>query len=255
MLELESVEASISEKKVLRGIDLKLKQGEVIALMGPNGSGKTSLAYVIMGHPLYTLDAGRILLDGEDVTDEEADERSLKGIFLAFQSPPEIPGVRLSNLLLAAYNKRKGVEGDLLKLTDPMFLKRVNTLVEKVGLPKDILYRELNIGFSGGEKKRSEFLQAYLLDPKYVILDEPDSGLDADGLRMVGKMIAEMKESGKGILLITHYTRIFKHVEPDKVIVMYNGRIALEDGLSLALKIDEIGYKGLLKESGVIKNE
>ncbi len=255
MLELESVEASIGEKKVLRGIDLKLKQGEVIALMGPNGSGKTSLAYVIMGHPLYTLDAGRILLDGEDVTEEEADERSLKGIFLAFQSPPEIPGVRLSNLLLASYNKRKGVEGDLLKLTDPMFLKRVNTLVEKVGLPKDILYRELNIGFSGGEKKRSEFLQAYLLDPKYVILDEPDSGLDADGLQMVGKMIAEMKENGKGILLITHYTRIFKHVEPDKVIVMYNGKIALEDGLSLALKIDEVGYKGLLKDIAGGKNE
>lgn len=255
MLELESVEASIGEKKVLRGIDLKLKQGEVIALMGPNGSGKTSLAYVIMGHPLYTLDAGRILLDGEDVTEEEADERSLKGIFLAFQSPPEIPGVRLSNLLLASYNKRKGVEGDLLKLTDPMFLKRVNTLVEKVGLSKDILYRELNIGFSGGEKKRSEFLQAYLLDPKYVILDEPDSGLDADGLQMVGKMIAEMKENGKGILLITHYTRIFKHVEPDKVIVMYNGKIALEDGLSLALKIDEVGYRGLLKDIAGGKNE
>ena len=251
MLELKEIEASIGDKKVLRGVDLKLEKGEVIALMGPNGSGKTSLAYVTMGHPLYSLDNGRIILDGEDITDEEADERSLKGVFLAFQSPPEIPGVRLSNLLLAAFNKRRGVEGDLLKLTDPTFLKKVNNLVQKVGLPRDILYRELNIGFSGGEKKRSEFLQAYLLEPKYVILDEPDSGLDADGLQMVGKMIAEMKEQGKGILLITHYTRIFKHVEPDKVVVMYNGRILAEDGLGLALKIDEVGYKGLLKELGV----
>ncbi len=255
MLEVKGIKAKIQEKIVLKGVDLSLEKGEILALMGPNGSGKTSLAYVLMGHPKYEVIDGKILLDGEDITDEETHVRSIKGLFLAFQTPPEIPGVKLSNLLLAAYNKRKGVEGDLLKLVDTRFVSQTQKLVQMVGLPRDMLYREVNIGFSGGEKKRSEFLQAQVLDPNYIILDEPDSGLDADGLKMVGDMIAEMREKGKGVLLITHYTRIFKHVKPDKVMIMVNGKIVAKDGLELAEKIDSIGYRGLLKELGEENNE
>ena len=255
MLEVKGIKAKIQEKIVLKGVDLSLEKGEILALMGPNGSGKTSLAYVLMGHPKYEVIEGKILLDGEDITEEETHVRSIKGLFLAFQTPPEIPGVKLSNLLLAAYNKRKGVEGDLLKLVDTRFISQTQKLVQMVGLPKDMLYREVNIGFSGGEKKRSEFLQAQVLDPNYIILDEPDSGLDADGLKMVGAMIAEMRDRGKGVLLITHYTRIFKHVKPDKVMIMVNGKIVAKDGVELAEKIDSIGYKGLLKELGEENNE
>jgi len=255
MLEVKGIKAKIQEKIVLKGVDLSLEKGEILALMGPNGSGKTSLAYVLMGHPKYEVIEGKILLDGDDITEEETHVRSIKGLFLAFQTPPEIPGVKLSNLLLAAYNKRKGVEGDLLKLVDTRFVSQTQKLVQMVGLPKDMLYREVNIGFSGGEKKRSEFLQAQVLDPNYIILDEPDSGLDADGLKMVGAMIAEMREKGKGVLLITHYTRIFKHVKPDKVMIMINGKIVAKDGVELAEKIDSIGYKGLLKELGEENNE
>ena len=246
-LEVVKLTAKIGEKVVLNQVDFSLKYGEVHAVMGPNGSGKSSLAYIIAGREIYEVVEGDIILDGESIKDLPPEERALKGIFLAQQDPPQIPGVRLSSLIVAFINKRLGAE-DLSKPADPGVVKRMHEVATKLGLDRTILGREVNVGFSGGEKKRSELLQAMLFDPKIVILDEPDSGLDIDGLRIVASYIHQLRESGKGVMLITHYARLLGYVQPDRVTVLYNGKVLATGGPELARTVEEKGYARLYRE-------
>jgi Fe-S cluster assembly ATP-binding protein len=254
MLEVKNLTVKIGEKIILKNVSLNVDKNQIVAVMGPNGSGKTTLANVIIGNPDYTVVSGRILLDGVDITELPPEKRAVLGLFLAYQSPPEIPGVKLSTLLLATYNKKRGDKDNLLKTRDPLFYKRVLSKARDIGFSPDLLYRDLNVGLSGGEKKRSELLQLLILDPEYVILDEPDSGLDIDGLKMVGKILRFLRDSGKGVLLITHYTRLFQYVSPDRIIVMYSGRIVREDGPELAKTVEEKGYKKFVDEAGMMNH-
>jgi Fe-S cluster assembly ATP-binding protein len=253
ILEIRGLHAGIDDKKILNGVSLSVGRAELVSLMGPNGSGKTSLAYIIAGHPRYKIYDGRILFEKEDITDLSPDERSLRGIFLAFQNPPEISGLRLLNFMLASYNKRLGHRSNLLFVHDASFLQRTREYAGLVGLGQELLYREVNVGFSGGERKRAEFLQALLLKPKLAILDEPDSGLDADGLEMIGRLIRKLIDEGTSVLLITHYTRIYRYVEPSRIYVMHEGRIVAEGGLEIARAIDEGGYRKLMDK--VVNND
>jgi len=251
LLEVSGLRAGVDGKEILRGVDLAVEESQLVAVMGPNGSGKTTLALVIAGHPRYEVYGGRVVFRGEDITGLKPHERSLRGIFLALQSPPEVSGVRLINFMLASYNKRLGLRGSLLTVADGSFLSRAKQLASELGLSAALLTRELNVGFSGGERKRAELLQALILKPKLAILDEPDSGLDADGLQKVSRAIKSLLSEGASVVLITHYTRMFKYIEPDVIYVMHGGRIALKGGLELASRIDEAGYEGLFAKSGV----
>ncbi|MCE4606195.1 MAG: Fe-S cluster assembly ATPase SufC [Desulfurococcales archaeon] len=242
MLEIENLAVEVEGKTILENINLRVNKGELHAIMGPNGSGKSTLAYAIAGKGGYVIRNGKILLDGEDLTRLEPEERALKGIFLGFQEPPPLPGVKLSTLIVAALNKRRGVK-DLTKLSSMRDYKAILEGLEKVGLSKSYALREANVGFSGGEKKRAEILQAMLLDPKIVILDEPDSGLDVEGVAKIAEIIGELRGEGKGLLVITHYARIFKHIKPDKVSILVNGKIVAKGGGELAYKVDDEGYK------------
>ncbi|MCE4611901.1 MAG: Fe-S cluster assembly ATPase SufC [Desulfurococcales archaeon] len=254
-LEVVNLTAKVGDKVVLRNVNLKVDYGEIHVIMGPNGSGKSSLAYVIMGREIYEVLEGDILLDGESIKDLPPEERALKGLFLAQQDPPQVPGVRLSSLIITYTNKRLGAQ-DLTRPKDPKVIKRMYEVATKLGLPKEILQREVNVGFSGGEKKRSEIMQAILFEPKIVIFDEPDSGLDIDGLRIVADYIRSLKESGKGVLLITHYARLLGYVKPDRVTVLLDGRVAATGGPELAQLVEEKGYAylkaKLAKEKGSI---
>ena len=241
MLTVAGLHVKVGELTILRDVSLAVRPGTLHAVMGPNGSGKSTLAYTIMGHPRYTVARGDIRLNGESILGLSPEERSLKGIFLGLQEPPSIPGLRLSTFLLAILNKRRGAE-DLTEVKDPGILRKINEAAKIVGLPKEYLYREVNVGFSGGEKKRNELLQVLLTDPKVVILDEPDSGMDIDGVRKVAQLVAELKDKGKAVVLITHYARIFSHVEPDEVSVLYKGVVAARGGPELAYKIEREGY-------------
>ncbi len=240
-LEIKDLHVAVGGRQVLRGVSLTVRYGEVHAVMGPNGSGKSTLAYAIMGRPGYEVTKGDVLLDGESLKELTTEERSLKGLFLAMQEPPQIPGVRVSTFLIASINKRMGAD-DLTRVKNPLVLKRIYDAVKNVGLSKDHLTRELNVGFSGGEKKRNELLQLLLLDPKVVILDEPDSGLDVDGVKRVAEIIQELREKGKAVLLITHYPRILEYVEPNHVTVLYRGTVVAKGGPELAKRIEEEGY-------------
>ena len=240
-LEVVNLTAKIEDKVVLRNVNLKVDYGEVHALMGPNGGGKSSLAYVIMGRETYEVVEGDILLDGESIKDLPTEERALKGIYMALQEPPQLPGVRLSTFIIASINKRKGAK-ELTKVTDPLVVRRLYKIAEDLGLGRDILSREINVGFSGGEKKRSELLQSIILDPKVVILDEPDSGLDIDGIKKVAEYIDDFRKQGKAVLLITHYARLLKYVRPDKVSVIIGGEIVARGDASLADLVEEKGY-------------
>jgi len=241
VLTVAGLHVKVGELTILRDVSLAVRPGTLHAVMGPNGSGKSTLAYTIMGHPRYTVARGDIRLNGESILGLSPEERSLKGIFLGLQEPPSIPGLRLSTFLLAILNKRRGAE-DLTEVKDPGILRKINEAAKIVGLPKEYLYREVNVGFSGGEKKRNELLQVLLTDPKVVILDEPDSGMDIDGVRKVAQLVAELKDKGKAVVLITHYARIFSHVEPDEVSVLYKGVVAARGGPELAYKIEREGY-------------
>ncbi|MEB3766061.1 MAG: Fe-S cluster assembly ATPase SufC [Desulfurococcales archaeon] len=244
-LSIENLKVKVEDKEIIKNVNLTIEPGTIHALMGPNGSGKSTLAYAIMGREGYEIIDGKIYLDGEDITELPTEERALRGIFIGLQEPPAVPGLRFSSFLIALINKRLG-EIDLFKLSSPKTLKRIYEVVEKVGLPREVLGREVNKGFSGGEKKRSEMAQALLVDPKIVILDEPDSGLDIDGVKRIAEIIKELRDQGKGILLITHYTRLLKYVKPDKISVIYQGRIIASGDESLAEIIDSQGYEGLI---------
>jgi len=233
-----SVETDGELKEILRGVDLTIKSGETHAIMGPNGSGKSTLAYAVAGHPKYTITKGFVTLDGADVLDMSVDERARAGLFLAMQYPVEIPGVSVSNFLRSSIT---ALRGEAPKLRD--WLKEMNESMKEIGMDQSFSERNVNEGFSGGEKKRHEILQLELMKPKIAILDETDSGLDVDALRIVSEGINRtVTKNNTGVLLITHYTRILRYVKPDKVSVFVDGRIAATGGQELAEELEANGY-------------
>jgi len=243
MLEIRNLHVAIEDgtKKILNGLNLTIRDGEVAAIMGPNGSGKSTLSYVIAGKEDYEVLEGEILLDGKNLLEMEPDERAAAGVFLAFQYPLEIPGVATMTFLKAALNaQRKGRGED--ELTTPDFMRRVKAGAEKLGIPQDMLKRGLNVGFSGGEKKRMEILQMALLEPSIGILDETDSGLDIDALKIVSEGVNALRSAKRSFLVITHYQRLLNYIVPDTVHVMSKGQIVRTGGKELALEIEANGY-------------
>jgi Fe-S cluster assembly ATP-binding protein len=233
-----SVETEDGPKEILKGVDLAINAGEIHAIMGPNGSGKSTLAYSIAGHPKYQITSGSVTLNGDDVLAMSVDERARAGLFLAMQYPVEVPGVSVANFLRTA---KTAVSGEAPKLRT--WVKDVNEAMDRVRMDREFSQRNVNEGFSGGEKKRHEILQLELLDPKVAILDETDSGLDVDALKIVSEGVNRFAERGdKGILLITHYTRILRYITPDHVHVFVNGRIAEEGDAELASRLEDEGY-------------
>ncbi|MFN4244633.1 MAG: Fe-S cluster assembly ATPase SufC [Brevinematia bacterium] len=242
--------ASIEGNLILKGLNLDVNKGEIHGIMGPNGSGKTTFSSVIMGDPRYEVVSGDIIFKGESILELSPDDRAKRGIFLAFQYPEEVPGVSLMNFLRLAYNSVNSYRlGDSFIPPKPMdFRNLVKSKMAILDMDDYFLTRYLNEGFSGGEKKRSEILQMLLLDPELVIMDETDSGLDVDALKVVSRGVVEFRSSEKSIIVITHYSRIFKHIKPDFVHVMVDGRIVKTGDYSLAHKIEEEGYDWILKE-------
>ena len=233
-----SVDTEHGEKEILKGVNLTIRSGETHAIMGPNGSGKSTLAYSIAGHPKYTITSGEVLLDGENVLDMEVDERARAGIFLAMQYPVEVPGVTVSNFLRTA---KTAIDGEAPKLRT--WVKDVKGAMENLRMDPAFAERNVNEGFSGGEKKRHEILQMELLQPKIAVLDETDSGLDVDALRIVSEGVNRAKETSEvGVLLITHYTRILNYIKPDFVHVFVDGKVAEEGGPELAERLEAEGY-------------
>ncbi len=241
-LEIQNLHASVETadglKPILHGVNLTIGDNEVHAIMGPNGSGKSTTAYALAGHPKYVITEGKILLDGEDITDATPDERARAGLFLAMQYPVEVPGVSVTNFLRTA---KTAIDGEAPKLRD--WTKRLKQATANLKVSPDFVSRDLNVGFSGGEKKRLEILQMELLEPKFAILDETDSGLDVDALRIVSEGVNRVHEKDNtGIMLITHYTRILRYIHPDFVHVFVDGHIAEEGGPELADELEENGY-------------
>ena len=233
-----AVDTEDGPKEILKGVDLTIKDGETHAIMGPNGSGKSTLAYSIAGHPRYRITGGSVTLDGENVLEMSVDERARAGLFLAMQYPVEVPGVSVANFLRTA---KTAIDGEAPKLRT--WIKDVNTAMERVSMDTTMAQRNVNEGFSGGEKKRHEIVQLELLNPKVTILDETDSGLDIDALKIVSEGVNRFRGQGdRGVLLITHYTRILRYIKPDFVHVFVNGRIAEEGGPELAEQLEAEGY-------------
>ena len=242
-----TVETDGGAREILRGVDLTVRNGETHAIMGPNGSGKSTLAYSIAGHPKYTVTSGTVTLDGEDVLAMSVDERARAGLFLAMQYPVEVPGVSVSNFLRTSVT---AVRGEAPKLRT--WVKEMKTAMEELSMDPAFAERSVNEGFSGGEKKRHEILQMQLLEPKIAVLDETDSGLDVDALRIVSEGVNRVAASGEvGVLLITHYTRILRYIKPDFVHVFVDGRIAEEGGPELADRLEDEGYDRFLADAGV----
>jgi len=245
-LKIENLSASIEDKKILRNLSLTIPKGEVHAIMGPNGSGKSTLAKVLSGHPDYEVTSGSVSLDDQEILGLEPDEVSRLGLFLAFQYPMEVPGVSIANFIRAARNARL-TEGEKVKAVD--FYKELYEKMDDLGMDRKFTSRSLNDGFSGGEKKRCEILQMSMLDPKYCILDETDSGLDIDALRVVSEGVNRMRNPDRGILVITHYQRLLEYIVPDYVHVMSEGKIIRTAGKELALELEERGYDWIKQEA------
>jgi Fe-S cluster assembly ATP-binding protein len=241
MLEIKNLVVQIDDKRILNGLNLTVNKGEMAAIMGPNGSGKSTLSYVIAGKEDYEVLDGEILLDGQNLLEMGADQRAAAGVFLAFQYPLEIPGVASMTFLKATLNAQRKARGEA-ELTTPDFIKRVNVAASQLEIPKDMLKRALNVGFSGGEKKRMEILQMALLQPNFCILDETDSGLDIDALRIVSEGVNALRSPDRAFLVITHYQRLLNHIVPDTVHVMSAGRIVKTGGKELALELEATGY-------------
>jgi len=237
---------------IVRGVDLSVSPNEIHAVMGPNGSGKSTLAYAVMGHPAYEITEGEILLDGENVVGMEADERAQRGLFLAFQYPHAVPGVTVASFLRASINAirkaKSGGEDDPIKI--PEFRKQLTEAMERLKVPKEMTSRYLNDGFSGGEKKRVEILQMALLKPRIAVLDETDSGLDIDALRIVAGGVGELVGPEMGAIVITHYQRILNYIDPDYVHVFVDGQIVAEGGPELAHKLEAEGYEAFTPNLG-----
>tara|TARA_B100000900_G_C20547836_1_gene703362 strand:- start:267 stop:1007 length:741 start_codon:yes stop_codon:yes gene_type:complete len=238
-LTIENLHASVDGNEILKGLNLEIPAGEVHAIMGPNGSGKSTLSKIIAGHDDYEVTEGRVLLDGVDIAELEVDERSRAGIFLAFQYPAEVPGVSNANFLRAALQARlpEGEEIDAVAFYKDMYAK-----MDKLEMNRKFTSRSVNEGFSGGEKKRNEILQMIMLDPRYCLLDETDSGLDIDALKVVAKGVNSMRSDSRGFLVITHYQRLLDYIKPDHVHVMADGQIVKSGGAELALELEESGY-------------
>jgi Fe-S cluster assembly ATP-binding protein len=245
-LKIENLSASIEDKEILRNLSLTIPKGEVHAIMGPNGSGKSTLAKVLSGHPDYEVTGGSVSLDDEEILGLEPDEISRLGLFLAFQYPMEVPGVSIANFIRAARNARLA-DGEKVKAVD--FYKELYQKMDDLGMDRKFTSRSLNDGFSGGEKKRCEILQMSMLDPKYCILDETDSGLDIDALRVVSEGVNRMRNPDRGILVITHYQRLLEYIVPDYVHVMSEGKIIRTAGKELALELEERGYDWIKQEA------
>ncbi|MBL8145415.1 MAG: Fe-S cluster assembly ATPase SufC [Anaerolineae bacterium] len=242
-LEIRNLHVNVEDKPILRGVNLTIKQGEVHALMGPNGSGKSTLANALLGNPAYEITAGQVIFDGKDLMEMAADERSRVGLFLAFQYPVSIPGVTLANFLRLAINARmKAADPDSKGISVSDFRKLMKAKMDMLGMDHSFAGRYLNEGFSGGEKKRAEILQMAVLQPRIAILDETDSGLDIDALRVVSEGVNTLRGPDLGVLVITHYQRILNYIQPQVVHVMYQGRIVESGGPELALKLEEAGY-------------
>ncbi|RFA35566.1 Fe-S cluster assembly ATPase SufC [Virgibacillus dokdonensis] len=247
-LEIKNLHVSIEDKEILKGVDLTIKGGEFHAIMGPNGTGKSTLASAIMGHPKYEVTEGSILLDGEDVLEMEVDERARAGLFLAMQYPSEISGVTTSDFLRSSMNARRG-EGNEISLMN--FIKEMDNVLDYLEIDKNMAQRYLNEGFSGGEKKRNEILQLMLLKPEIAILDEIDSGLDIDALKVVSKGINKLRDENFGCLIITHYQRLLNYITPDFVHVMMQGRVVKSGGPELAKRLESEGYEWIKEELGI----
>jgi Fe-S cluster assembly ATP-binding protein len=248
LLKLENLHVSLEDgTEIVKGVDLAVNTDETHAVMGPNGSGKSTLAYALMGHPSYEITEGEILLDGEDVKEMEADERAQKGLFLAFQYPHAVPGVTVTSFMRSAINSiRKAKAGEDDPIPIPEFRKELMAAMERLKVPREMASRYLNEGFSGGEKKRVEILQMAMLKPRIAVLDETDSGLDIDALRIVAGGVKELVGPNMGAIVITHYQRILNYIEPDFVHVFVGGRIVEEGGSELAHKLEAEGYEAFM---------
>ncbi|MBB3972333.1 Fe-S cluster assembly ATPase SufC [Hansschlegelia beijingensis] len=248
MLSIKNLHASIEDKQILRGLDLEVKAGEVHAIMGPNGSGKSTLSYVLAGKDDYEVTEGSATLDGQDLFAMEPDERAAAGLFLAFQYPLEIPGVATMTFLKTALNAQRRARGEA-ELPTPQFMKLVREKADSLSISTEMLKRGLNVGFSGGEKKRNEVLQMALLEPKLCVLDETDSGLDIDALRIVSQGVNALRAQNRSFVVITHYQRLLDHIVPDVVHVMAKGRIVRTGGAELAHELEARGYADYLEEA------
>lgn len=246
ILQIKDLHAGIEDKEILKGVNLTIKTGEVHAIMGPNGTGKSTLSSVVMGQPKYKVTSGDILLDEVSLLPMAVDERARKGIFLAYQYPAEVPGVTNSDFIRSAMKACSGKDTSLFS-----FIRSYEKACSELKMPEDLAHRYLNEGFSGGEKKRNEILQMKMLKPKFAILDEIDSGLDVDALRIVGENVSHMIDENLGCLLITHYERLLDYIKPDFVHIMINGRIVLTGGKELIAKIDQTGYDWIKEELGI----
>ncbi|MEQ9135847.1 MAG: Fe-S cluster assembly ATPase SufC [Thalassobaculum sp.] len=241
LLEIEGLHAEVDGKEILKGIDLTIEAGEVHAIMGPNGSGKSTLSYVLSGREGYDVTGGSIRFAGRDLLEMEADERAVAGIFLAFQYPVELPGVSGMTFLREAVNARRKAAGEA-DIDAMAFLKMVRGKARELGITDEMLKRAVNVGFSGGEKKRNEILQMAVLEPKLCVLDETDSGLDIDALKIVSDGVNALRDPGRSMLVITHYQRLLNHIQPDKVHVLAGGKIRRTGGKELALELEQKGY-------------
>lgn len=248
MLSIQNLHASIGDKEILKGINIEVKAGEVHAIMGPNGSGKSTLSAVIAGNENYEVTDGGVFLDGEDLADLAPEERAHKGVFLSFQYPVEIPGVSVTNFMKTAINESRKANGQAEMPANEM-LKVIREKSELLEIDRKFLSRSLNEGFSGGEKKRNEIFQMAMLEPKLAILDETDSGLDIDALRIVANGVNKLKSEKNAIIVITHYQRLLDYIVPDFVHVLYNGRIVKSGGKELAYELEEKGYDWIKAEN------
>ena len=250
MLEIKNLHASVEDKEILKGIDLKVNAGEVHAIMGPNGSGKSTLASVIAGKEEFEVNEGSIVLEGEDLEDLAPEERAHKGIFLSFQYPVEIPGVTVTNFMKTAINESRKARG-LEEMPANEMLKKIREKSELLEIDRKFLSRSLNEGFSGGEKKRNEIFQMAMMEPKLAILDETDSGLDIDALRIVANGVNKLRNKDNAVVVITHYQRLLEYIVPDFVHVLYNGKIVKSGSKELALELEEKGYDWIKQEATV----
>ena len=249
MLEIKNLHVSLEEedKKILKGVNLTVETGKVHAIMGPNGSGKSTLSYVLSGRDGYTVTEGSALLQGQDILDLEPEERAAAGLFLAFQYPVEIPGVGNMTFLRTAVNAQRKARGEE-EMSAAEFLKVVREKAKALQIDAEMLKRPVNMGFSGGEKKRNEILQMAMLEPKMCILDETDSGLDVDAMKLVSEGVNALRDAGRSFLVITHYQRLLDHIKPDVVHIMADGRIVKTGGPELALEVEHNGYADILSE-------
>jgi Fe-S cluster assembly ATP-binding protein len=248
LLEVKNLHAEIDGKKILNGLDLTVENGQVAAIMGPNGSGKSTLAYVLAGKPDYTVTEGDVLLNGESILAMAPDERAAKGVFLAFQYPVEVPGVATMTFLRTALNAQRKTRGEA-EVSTPEFMKIVRDTAAELGISQEMLRRAVNVGFSGGEKKRNEILQMAVLQPRLAVLDETDSGLDIDALKIVADGVNRLRSPERAMIVITHYQRLLNYIVPDVVHVMAKGKVVKSGGKELALELEAKGYAQYASEA------